>query len=194
MDIMEFWKAGQIELAKWNLSDWNLKVNNSKRMLGCCYHSEKVICVSKYCIQNNPDHLVYNTLKHEIAHAKAGFVSGHGLSWKEWAIRVGADPVTCADDSYVTSEGDWQAYCVNCKKTLHRYRVPANVNKVCRGCHSPIIYQWKGRCPIPELRKPKWKAMCRVCNKVHLKLRKPKRVAGWICPCGKDRNMVFVYN
>jgi hypothetical protein len=41
---------------------------------------------------DNPHSL--DTLRHEAAHAIAGYEAGHGPVWRRWAVRLGAQPIT----------------------------------------------------------------------------------------------------
>ena len=40
---------------------------------------------------------VFDTLRHEAAHALAGLKAGHGPEWQAMAVRLGARPKTCGD-------------------------------------------------------------------------------------------------
>lgn len=74
------------------LSDWKVRIDNAQRRLGACFHSKKVISLSRQFIATGTDAQLRNTILHEIAHAHAGHGAGHGPAWKAAAARIGADP------------------------------------------------------------------------------------------------------
>lgn len=98
---MQFQDAIQLtneELQKWGLYDWTLKFNNRlTRALGRCLFSEYAIELQTRFVKENPEHIVLDTIRHEVAHALTGHKAGHGYEWKMWAIKVGANPEATVD-------------------------------------------------------------------------------------------------
>lgn len=111
-----------IEMSKWGIIDkgWKFVINKSLRRLGQCSYKHKIISVSAYHIEHNPDDNIINTILHEIAHAlhyhhyadngrlnefsacvRRGKrfvrkVKPHGKEWKRFAAMVGCVPKATA--------------------------------------------------------------------------------------------------
>lgn len=71
---------------------WSFAWNNRVRALGICSYSKKQIGLSKAWALATPWDEVDDTLRHEVAHAIAGYAANHGPEWKEAAVLVGARP------------------------------------------------------------------------------------------------------
>ena len=108
----------------WGLGHWVFQWDRAKRRAGRCSYSRRIISLSWYYVQNNPEEDVRNTILHEIAHALAGSTVGHGPLWKLWAHRVGAKPERCYGEHVVMPKGQYQAECPSCQQTFHRHRRP----------------------------------------------------------------------
>lgn len=78
------------------LTDWRIRIDNSQRRLGACFHGTKIISLSRQYITTGSDEQLRGTILHEIAHAHAGHAAGHGPEWKAVAARIGADPTRLA--------------------------------------------------------------------------------------------------
>lgn len=89
---------------------------------------------SFFVVANDRDE-VLDTLLHEIAHALAGPLAGHGPVWKAACVRVGARPERLAPPEVAMPKGRWHARCPGCA-TLHtRHRRPMKGRDYfCRGC------------------------------------------------------------
>jgi predicted SprT family Zn-dependent metalloprotease len=74
-------------LGKWTFA-WNTRV----RALGVCKYGDEEIQLSKEWTLATPWEEVSDTIRHEIAHAIAGYRANHGPEWQEAAILVGAKP------------------------------------------------------------------------------------------------------
>jgi predicted SprT family Zn-dependent metalloprotease len=74
-------------LGKWTFS-WNTRV----RALGVCKYNIEEIQLSKQWTLATPWEEVDDTIRHEIAHAIAGYRAAHGEEWKRAAVLVGARP------------------------------------------------------------------------------------------------------
>lgn len=88
-DIQTFAEA---KLLEHNLTDWHFKFGKSKRALGMCKRSTKVIEFSKHWIEVLEDAEIKDTILHEIAHALTPEDKGHGDAWKATCRRIGARP------------------------------------------------------------------------------------------------------
>ena len=81
------------------LDEWALRFNGARRKLGECRPLQKLILISRVHALNGAPAQVTDTILHEIAHALAGPVAGHGPAWKAVARRLGATPKSCAPES-----------------------------------------------------------------------------------------------
>jgi len=191
VELQELESLAVQELAKHGLHEWSFAIANTKRRLGACKYQLKRIEVAEYHARTSSVESILDTLRHEIAHALAGPAAGHGPVWKAIAFRLGATPRACAKPGEVEQKpGDWQATCVACKKTYHRYRRPRVLSGYrCRcSAHSPLAFAFAGdplRWPEPPATlqaAANWEAKCNGCGSVHLRLRKPKG-GRWRCLC-----------
>lgn len=125
---------------------WHFQWIRSKRTLGRCHHGSKFISLSKPYVTLNEVAVIQDTILHEIAHALAGGLAGHGPVWKAKAIELGARPVrkkTPGELGLVVPAGPWSATCAHCGATHTRYRQPkfqlsCSIKYACRA--SPL--QW----------------------------------------------------
>jgi predicted SprT family Zn-dependent metalloprotease len=103
-------------LDKWGLYDWRVGIISTKRRLGSCDINNRCINISSNHIKYSDDDAIIDTILHEIAHAlhymhyvntnrkdefnsyvlkNGGWyrkVKFHGLEWKRFARKVGANP------------------------------------------------------------------------------------------------------
>ena len=191
MDLQELEAIAERELQKHGLKHWSFGLAKTKRRQGVCkFHDRRIEIAEYYALHNSPEK-VLDTLLHEIAHALAGPKARHGQAWKTIAKRLGATPQacdTCSDT--IVMPGDWQATCVVCNKTYHKYKRPKLLNGYRCRCvaRKPLTFQFKGdparqpSVPLPIEQSAKWEAKCTGCQTVHLRIRKPK-VGVWRCRC-----------
>ena len=81
------------------LDEWTLRFNAARKKLGECRAGQKLISISRAHAVKDPRDRVTDSILHEIAHALAGPVAGHGPAWKAVARRLGAMPRPCAAES-----------------------------------------------------------------------------------------------
>lgn len=75
-------KLTEILLKDYNLKDWTVTTNNRKRAFGVCNYSKKTIELSKLLVPICSTSAIWNTITHEVAHALAGHMAGHGPKWQ----------------------------------------------------------------------------------------------------------------
>lgn len=129
-----------VEIEKHQLVGWQFKWIRAKHILGQCNWRKKEIRLSKPFVERNPEHVVMDTILHEIAHALAGPQAGHGPEWKLTAIRLGARPLACKDPGqfpdFVPTPGKFKASCQLCGQTYNRERaVPLYKTYRCGKCY-----------------------------------------------------------
>ncbi|MCE9534055.1 MAG: SprT-like domain-containing protein [Planctomycetes bacterium] len=191
MDLTELRAIANRELLKHGLQGWTFGLADTKRRLGVCKYRTKRIEIAAYFAENSQPESVIDTLLHEIAHALAGPGAGHGPVWKAVAVRLGANPRACDKSQLaVVKPGDWQATCLVCKKTYHRYKRPVSLNGYHCRCpsRSALVFEFMGdpalkpEVPLTVQECANWEAKCAGCEIVHRRLRRPK--AGvWRCKC-----------
>lgn len=72
--------------------DLAAKTGPDEELLGLCDHDAHVLYFARQHVLADPWEEVRDTLRHEAAHALAGFHAGHGRRWRAAAIRLGARP------------------------------------------------------------------------------------------------------
>lgn len=122
----ELIREWEVQKAKWELSEWELKFSNQKRHLGCCSPRKKIISMSRAFMQTNPFSVMKDTLLHEIAHALHSIETGktnHNNTWKKFALKVGCEPKRCATGEGLNMpKGNYIGVCLVCGKETHFYR------------------------------------------------------------------------
>lgn len=110
-------------MKKHRLGDWYFDWSRSKRSMGKCNFTRKLITLSSYIVALNDWATVKESVLHEIAHALAGPEVGHGPAWKAACEAIGARPEPQLDLSRVVMpEPRYVARC-GCPDVLHeRYR------------------------------------------------------------------------
>lgn len=122
MQLQDAIQLTNAELEKWGLNDWTLKFNNRlTRALGRCLFSKNTIELQSRFVKENPEHIVLDTIRHEVAHALAGHKAGHGHEWKMWAIKVGANPEATVDAGSITLTRKYQLAFVKDEDRVRKY-------------------------------------------------------------------------
>jgi predicted SprT family Zn-dependent metalloprotease len=84
-------------LAEHGLTDvarpWTIKLSNSHRNAGVCWHSQHVIELSAPLASIWTEDNSRDTILHEIAHALTN--DGHGAEWRAVCRKIGARPSRC---------------------------------------------------------------------------------------------------
>lgn len=74
---------------------WKFKFDSADKRFGSCNYYYKQITISRTLTELNSEEEFLETLRHEIAHAIAGRMAGHGHDWKLACIMTGAKPKAC---------------------------------------------------------------------------------------------------
>lgn len=122
------------EMDRWNLDDWCFGWDNAKRRFGRCNYQRREITLSRTLVALNDEAQVTDTIRHEIAHALAGYEAGHGPLWRAFAVKVGANPKRCYEAAaVVTPVAPWLLLCDTCGQTYERHR-RTKTKAACRVC------------------------------------------------------------
>lgn len=79
------------KITKQSLAGWKFTFNRTKRSLGRCNYTKKLIEISKYHAQARTLEDITMTIRHEIAHALCGPFEGHSTVWQEVCRRIGGN-------------------------------------------------------------------------------------------------------
>lgn len=122
---------------------WTFKLSNTKKAVGRCVHSDKVIEYSKWFLDSSPES-VTDTLLHEIAHALVGASHGHDWTWKSKAMELGCDPSRVTETAVTTAKFNYVMKCPECNREWKRYRMKrSNHGARCPVCHVQVkIYRY----------------------------------------------------
>jgi len=91
-----------------------------QRRLGCCRHGRETIVELSGCLSREAEHVVRDTVRHELAHAIAGPRAGHGPEWRMIARAIGAAPERCATGGAHVWQSSRIGYtCSGCGKPVH---------------------------------------------------------------------------
>lgn len=128
-----------------DIKGWSYDFDNSKKQLGLCSSKRKKIFISQYNFKYYSEEKFKNTVLHEIAHALnyiEGTEDGHGPNWKKICIRIGAEPIRCAETNNAiiqqkidNKEYKWTYNCPKCEHIIgsHRRRT---IKRSCGKCCS----------------------------------------------------------
>ncbi len=102
--------------------EYKFKYNNKKRALGTCNYKTKTIYLSKTYTEMNKEHIIINTILHEIAHALTPY-NNHGYKWKLKAQEIGCNAqIYCNDSLLKVPRGKYKYICINCNKIYYFYK------------------------------------------------------------------------
>lgn len=140
MDVLTLQRMAREELAKNGLHDWCFELDNCRTTFGSCNFYKKKITMSRILSKHNTIEECRDTLLHEIAHALAGDMAGHGEEWKHIALRLGCRPKATFDNNDVVMiEPRWIVYCESCDENLaKRHRRTKNI--ICPHCRSLLVF------------------------------------------------------
>jgi len=127
-------------MREFGLDGWKFEYARFKRTLGRCYMIRKLIQISRWHAENDKIEQVWETIRHEIAHAIVPAVSGHGPEWQEAARKTGCKDISgkCTEP-LVQPPGKWYAVC-SCPRRHEWLKQPKRTVKfVCRFCRTELI-------------------------------------------------------
>lgn len=125
-------------LAENGLDDWSFQWSHNRTgYAGYTNCTTKTIVISKPHALNHSDAEVNDTIRHEIAHALAGYKAGHGPEWKILAQQLGAKP-----QQYMVIEGPglretlapWVGRCPAGHESEYRYFRKPKKRRSCSTC------------------------------------------------------------
>ncbi len=93
---------------------WHFCFDRAKYRFGCCKYTSKEITLSRALTELNDEHLVRDTILHEIAHALTPG-AGHGPVWRAKAKEIGCTGDRCYSNTEVQAlELEYMATCGVC--------------------------------------------------------------------------------
>jgi predicted SprT family Zn-dependent metalloprotease len=119
---------------------WAISFDRSKKRLGACFLGKRVISLSEPVTRLNDVSVIENTLRHEIAHALAGYGHDHDATWRRMCVVTGARPETCTDSrTVVMPSSPYSWVCPKCEADYPIYRRPKyNSRYTCKTCRVEV--------------------------------------------------------
>lgn len=111
---------------------WSFAFDNAKRRAGLCDYTRKRISVSRYLAARFDDDENHQTLLHEVAHAIAGPVAGHGATWRRVARDLGYVGGATHRGETATELAPWIGVCP-AGHVAYRHRRPSRATS-CATC------------------------------------------------------------
>jgi len=136
MNRSEAYALGRSLMDEHGLGHWSLYFDRAKRRLGQTRFSRREIGLSEEYVANNAEHLVRDTILHEIAHALVGSQHGHNATWRAKCREIGAKPQRCksqADGLVQNQQFKWSVTCPNCGPRGGKHR-KSNKPSACGTC------------------------------------------------------------
>ncbi len=128
---MQLYDAEQLAhrlMREFECDGWAFRWTYGKRQCGCASHkrnrrtgeiTDRHLGLSRHLVGLNEFDVVNNTIRHEIAHIKAGLDNGHNHVWRAWCLRTGARPERCTSSANMPDPA-WKAICTLCDAVLAR--------------------------------------------------------------------------
>lgn len=137
MNSREAARLARILMNENGLESWSFYFDNAKRRFGSCNYSKFEITLSVHLVELNPVERVEKTIRHEIAHAKAGYKAGHGPVWRAWCSRLGIPADRCySDQDTATVTAPFVGTCPNCNHKTYRFKRTRTACKRCCNKHN----------------------------------------------------------
>jgi predicted SprT family Zn-dependent metalloprotease len=132
------------EMENWGLraNGWTWKWDNAKRRHGVCKFGPKCLSFSRPLFRINDEAVCLDTIRHEVAHALAGYAAAHGPEWQRWAVKVGATPRARAIGTERVPPR-WVGACSEgCHAVWERHRLTTRARLgACGACRQPITWR-----------------------------------------------------
>lgn len=143
MTIQDIVALARAEADKHGFAHVPIKTDSSRRRLGGCGHRGTEILYFTFSAILMPlvsDAEALDTIRHEIAHAKAP-TAGHGLMWQAQAIAIGCKPQACsgADIDAKMAGYKYIAACACGPHTHGKSRRPTR-SVMCSTCRQHLDY------------------------------------------------------
>lgn len=119
------------EMEKWGIfaQGWTYGIEQTRYRFGVADFKNKQLRISAPFILVNGEAELLDTIRHEIAHVRAGIAAGHGRLWKIQAITVGARPEACCGKNVVAPDMKYHAICPKCSHKFKVTRLPTTKDK-----------------------------------------------------------------
>lgn len=118
------------------LTGWKIEWSRSKKTHGLCRYATKTLVFSQAAFSIIGEDEVRNTILHEIAHALAGGLAGHGPTWQRIHREIGgtgAQYVSKNAAATIAATAPWQGKCPKCSKVTPQHRAPLRVKSCACG-------------------------------------------------------------
>ena len=136
-EFNEFLKFANKTLIEFNLKDWSISIDHSKRRAGACFYNTQILSFSKTYLRKAEKKDIKDTLLHEIAHALVGPGNAHNSIWKNKAIEIGCSGKIYQDFEF--SKPKWIKFCENGCWKIKCFRKKSNL--ICKFCNCPVKFR-----------------------------------------------------
>lgn len=126
---------------------WSFGFDNAKTRAGLCNYSLRRITVSRYLATRYSDDDIHQVLLHEVAHALAGNLAGHGPRWRSVARGIGYQGKRLHSGSIADELAPWVGTCP-AGHTHYRYKRPARIlacGRCSRSFDPANLIAWEAR-------------------------------------------------
>lgn len=147
MELGEVRTLGLRLMAQHGLQAWELTFDHARRRAGVCHFTTRRISVSRHLMALYDEHLVTDTLLHEIAHALVGPGAGHGPRWRAMARQIGCSGQRLVAPEAPRPTGPWIGVCSGGHE-VDRFRRPRGESS-CPRCSTTFdrrfLFTWTRR-------------------------------------------------
>jgi predicted SprT family Zn-dependent metalloprotease len=100
--------------------DWH----RTAHILGKTWHDKRLFTLNRQSVPYQPEWIIRDLARHEMAHAIAGFGAGHGGVWQRIAIQLGCTMPSAVIAHAFPYPSPYLLWCPNpsCNYTFKRYR------------------------------------------------------------------------
>jgi len=132
MDFEKLKQDGNVLLADLGLLEWNIVTRFMKALGRCDYDRRELQFNTEYVI-NNPDEEVWDTFKHEVAHA---LTPGHkhDAVWRAQAEALGCSARATRSLAHMPESHDHKATCPKCGHTYWKGKPRYKSGYYCPTC------------------------------------------------------------
>lgn len=125
------------------LAAWTFLINKNKRRFGVCRYKKMTVEISEFLLDDLEK--AKETLRHEAAHALAGYSAAHGPVWKKKALELGCSPTACGSSTAQAPP----KFLGTCTETCQyagkhrRYRLSKAIKRgyICKSCRVKIRWE-----------------------------------------------------
>ncbi|SEA68973.1 Predicted Zn-dependent metalloprotease, SprT family [Bowdeniella nasicola] len=132
MDLNELRDFALTLMREHDLQGWTFGYDRATRRAGLCNYTHHKITVSRHLMRLYSEAEAKDTVIHEVAHAIAGPLAGHGPIWKHVARSLGGSASVSVGRDAPRVPPKYRGVCA-CGREFHRMRLPSE-GLLCKAC------------------------------------------------------------